>query len=368
MSDTLKFRGLSTVEVDTDSVAQREIVLDTELNQVAFGSDDTIIRFYNTTQIDAMLDTGLGSIDGLSDVVINNPQSGDLLRYDGNFWFNVQLTSDQVIEGTTNLYSQWSDVAGVLNFDGDISVETISAETLTLEATDPSITLQDTSGTDTFSTIRQTSNALFIDTRQDTNAGATIFRQWNGTEEQEVMRIDAGGKIGIGVETPGVPLDVSGLIRSGGIMFEGVTSGVNTLDDYEEGFWTPVYDGSSGNPTCTYDQQQGSYTKVGRLVTISGRMRTDSSSGGSGNLRVSGLPFTVSSNSAERGCVHISVTSSWTGENPVAGLPGANSINFQLYANGASNTANRITTNVTDMATGTNKNNIYFAGHYYTND
>ena len=136
MSDTLKFRGLSTVEVDTDSVAQREIVLDTELNQVAFGSDDTIIRFYNTTQIDAMLDTGLGSIDGLSDVVINNPQSGDLLRYDGNFWFNVQLTSDQVIEGTTNLYSQWSDVAGVLDFDGNISVETASQQkTLLLEAT-----------------------------------------------------------------------------------------------------------------------------------------------------------------------------------------------------------------------------------------
>ena len=361
MSDTLKFRGLSTVEVDTDSVAQREIVLDTELNQVAFGSDNTIIRFYNTTQIDAMLDTGLGSIDGLSDVVINNPQTGDLLRYDGNFWFNVQLTSDQVIEGTTNLYSQWSDVAGVLNFDGDIS-----AETLTLEATDPSITLQDTSGTDTFSTIRQTSNALFIDTRQDTNAGATIFRQWNGTEEQEVMRIDAGGKVGIGVTSPGVPLDVEGNVRAAGIMFESVSSSVNTLDDYEEGLWTPTYDGASANPTCTYDQRQGSYVKVGRLVTISGRLRTDSVSGGSGSLRVSGLPFTVSASSADRGYVGISASSSWTGETPVAGLFGNNSVNFQLYANGSSNTANRTSVNVTDMNTGTNDNNIYFSGQYYT--
>ena len=358
MSDTLKFRGLSTVEIDTDSVAQREIVLDTELNQVAFGNDNTIIRFYNTTQIDAMLDTGLGSIGGLSDVVLNNLQVGDLLRYDGNFWFNVQLTSDQVIEGTTNLYSQWSEVAGTLEFAGSVA----------LEATDPSITLQDTSGTDTFSTIRQTSNALFIDTRQDTNAGATIFRQWNGTEEEEVMRIDAGGKVGIGVTSPGVPLDVEGSIRTSGVMFESAISTNNTLDDYEEGTWDPTYDGSTTNPTCTYDQRNGSYVKIGRLVTISGRLRTDSVSGGSGNLRVSGLPFAVSGDAGERGYVGISASSSWTGETPVAGLFTNNNTLFQLYANGSTNSANRIATNVTDMNTGQNDNNIYFSGQYYTNE
>jgi hypothetical protein len=61
------------------------------------------------------------------------------------------------------------------------------------------------------------------------------------------------------------------------------------LSTYEEGTWTPSVGG-----TATYTIQQGSYTKVGRLVTVSFDMAillilTGSTSG------ISGLPFTVGS-------------------------------------------------------------------------
>jgi len=80
------------------------------------------------------------------------------------------------------------------------------------------------------------------------------------------------------------------LYLSGGVYLGGTGSG-NHLDDYEFGTWTPVYLGLTSNPTCTYDIQEGHYTKVGNLVTCTGRIRTDAVSGGSGVLALGGLPF-----------------------------------------------------------------------------
>ena len=68
----------------------------------------------------------------------------------------------------------------------------------------------------------------------------------------------------------------------------------NTLDDYEEGTWTPTYFGASTAGTSTYTQQTGIYTKVGRLVTVTGRVGVSAATG-TGQLRIGGLPFTCNS-------------------------------------------------------------------------
>jgi len=65
------------------------------------------------------------------------------------------------------------------------------------------------------------------------------------------------------------------------------------LDDYEEGTWTPTYQGSVSNPTVTYSSRGGTYVKIGKLVTISCYMNINAKSGGGGNLLVGGLPFTL---------------------------------------------------------------------------
>jgi len=88
---------------------------------------------------------------------------------------------------------------------------------------------------------------------------------------------------------------------SGGVSFDEdpslVTGNVSskTLDDYEEGTWTPAYTDDSGNAVSNVTALTGKYVKVGKLVYISGSIRTQSSSstsGVSGNLNISGLPFT----------------------------------------------------------------------------
>jgi hypothetical protein len=75
----------------------------------------------------------------------------------------------------------------------------------------------------------------------------------------------------------------------------------NTLDDYEEGTWTPTVGGTTGNPTVTYNTQLGKYVKIGRVVHIFCQLRLSASSGGSGNLLINGLPFTISGDSDETG-------------------------------------------------------------------
>lgn len=66
---------------------------------------------------------------------------------------------------------------------------------------------------------------------------------------------------------------------------QNASSEVNTLDDYEEGTWTPSVGG-----TATYTTQTGTYTKIGRLVTVHCNLTINAIGSGSQSI-ISGLPF-----------------------------------------------------------------------------
>ena len=81
------------------------------------------------------------------------------------------------------------------------------------------------------------------------------------------------------------------LYLSGGVYLGG-TGAANKLDDYEEGTWTPTIRGSGTAGTYTYAVNLGSYTKVGRMVSLSFYITNISiSSAGSGYIQIIGLPF-----------------------------------------------------------------------------
>ena len=78
-------------------------------------------------------------------------------------------------------------------------------------------------------------------------------------------------------------------LGAGQIVFPAVQSasaGVNTLDDYEEGTWTPSLGG-----TTTYTTQIGTYTKIGRAVYVH-LLLTINTIGSGSTGTISGLPFT----------------------------------------------------------------------------
>ena len=106
-----------------------------------------------------------------------------------------------------------------------------------------------------------------------------------------------GGNVGIGV----VPVGGKGCLQiSSGINFPATqvaSTDANTLDDYEEGTWTPSIVGTTTTGVGTYSIQNGKYTKIGNLVTVQMYL-TWSAHTGAGGMRVSGLPF-QSSNEAD---------------------------------------------------------------------
>lgn len=84
---------------------------------------------------------------------------------------------------------------------------------------------------------------------------------------------------------------------SSGITFPATqvaSTDVNTLDDYEEGNFTPVIQGTTAAGTGTYGPRAGVYIKVGRMTYITGSVAWTAHTG-TGNLRLSGLPFVAGS-------------------------------------------------------------------------
>ena len=93
--------------------------------------------------------------------------------------------------------------------------------------------------------------------------------------------IQGASTIGVGNATPAA--------SGAGITFpatQSASSDVNTLDDYEEGTWTPSLGG-----TATYSARTGDYVKIGVMVTAFFDITVSSIGTGSGSL-ISGLPFT----------------------------------------------------------------------------
>lgn len=74
---------------------------------------------------------------------------------------------------------------------------------------------------------------------------------------------------------------------------QNASSDGNTLDDYEEGSFTPTV-GSSGGGTPTYSAQAARYVKVGKRVDfwLDVALATKGTLA-AGNIRVDGLPFTA---------------------------------------------------------------------------
>lgn len=70
---------------------------------------------------------------------------------------------------------------------------------------------------------------------------------------------------------------------------QSASSDANTLDDYEEGTWTPSVGG-----TATYVTQSGTYTKIGRAVYVKAKIVINTIGTGS-TITISGLPFTSTS-------------------------------------------------------------------------
>jgi len=153
------------------------------------------------------------------------------------------------------------------------------------------------------------------------SGGAYFNSGWkyaNATSKPSLIDIDNAGKISLLTTTAtgtagnavsftqvvaveaGKSLALQGATSQtgAGITFPTVQSAstdANTLDDYEEGTWTPSVGG-----TATYSAQTGQYVKIGRQVTVFFDMSINVIGTGNTTL-ILGLPFSCSSTSTGQG-------------------------------------------------------------------
>jgi hypothetical protein len=101
----------------------------------------------------------------------------------------------------------------------------------------------------------------------------------------------ASGYLNLGSSTAGF----KDLYLDGGVYLGGADAAANLLDDYEEGLFTPTTTpATSGTITLNTNGDRLSYTKVGRLVTISGMINVGSVSSPVGSyVHINNLPFTI---------------------------------------------------------------------------
>ena len=101
----------------------------------------------------------------------------------------------------------------------------------------------------------------------------------------------------IGISTTGnIATTSSGTITSAGLITAsagvavGGTGSANTLDDYEEGTWTPAVTAAT-TPPNSITTGEGVYTKVGNQVILAGIVNNINITNAVGNCRITGMPF-----------------------------------------------------------------------------
>jgi hypothetical protein len=135
----------------------------------------------------------------------------------------------------------------------------------------------------------------------------------------------------------------------GGNIYLGGTGSANALDDYEEGTWTPTLQTNGTDfSSVGYANRIGSYTKIGRLVVAPFYVQLNALTVGSpsGNIVITGLPFTSLSNSANKASIIAYIS------NLNYGLPGFSASNDSINVG-----ANVIHNTTTYQLTRTRNNN-----------
>jgi hypothetical protein len=148
----------------------------------------------------------------------------------------------------------------------DIGIGTTSpAARIHIEDSTPTIRLEDT---DANGHVQLSAN--------NTRGGLTIQLDPDNVDSNTDLRVDVDGSEVARFDASGLSFD----------------AGSNHLNDYEEGTWTLTPETNSGT-AASIGTASGIYTKVGRLVTVTGTATNITPGGTAGSIfRIGGLPFT----------------------------------------------------------------------------
>jgi hypothetical protein len=160
----------------------------------------------------------------------------------------------------------------------------------------------------------------------------------------------------VGEADPTIGLITNPLNLTGGqIKFpstQSPSSDVNTLDDYEEGTWTPALGGSGGQSGQVYSLQTATYVKIGQVVLVQWTLVASTRGTITTQAQIQGLPFTIQNVTSLSGTGLVLFSSFATNWVAVFATPVVNTTTLNLTGATAANTNNVTGVVQADLANG----------------
>ena len=134
--------------------------------------------------------------------------------------------------------------------------------------------------------------AIAFSAKYHSNGSFTTMGSIEGVKNNN-SNADYGGNLVFRTRSHGGNNNIGMRLTNNGLCFGTDNAAANALDDYEEGSFTPQFDGLSNTPA--YAARNGRYTKIGRYVHITGIIQAGGTlptfSNTSSVLTLTGLPF-----------------------------------------------------------------------------
>jgi hypothetical protein len=173
------------------------------------------------------------------------------------------------------------DQAGLLTAGGGVSATGAVNSTGEMRVSNPSATSQ----LYLYGASGQKSNIILNE------YGVRAWHIGAGTETSGQLSIGDGTTERMRFQHGGVVSIPSGIELGSGVD----NTAANTLDDYEEGTWTPTIIAHTGTSPTVGGTNSGKYTKIGNMVTVAINFDSITISGvTSGIFKVSNLPYLIS--------------------------------------------------------------------------
>jgi len=277
------------------------------VDNLALTSDSAVLKFGadNDTTLTHTDGTGL-TLNSTNKLCFND--ASQFIQGSSNAILSLGATDEIDLTATAVDLNGTLDVSGNSQFSGTITVgvDDTGKDVKLFGATSGSFLLWDESAD---ALLLTDSTPIQIGDAQD----LTLYH--DGTNSYITNKT---GALKIATETSGIALTIghttsettiadnltvtgTATITGGQIVFPGVqaaSTNANTLDDYEEGVWTPTVANSTENT------QVGFYTKVGRMCYISFSLSITSISSGNPS-QITGLPFSQINASGHNGYIGI---------------------------------------------------------------
>jgi len=270
-------------------------------------------------------------------------QSGDYCSIGHTTAGNLEIIADNP-NGDANVIISSGNAAEALRINGSqrVGIGTSSPETgakLTISGQGLTVKGQNTAHTTNGLAIGQEGSGVAqlraygsdstsygeVDIQLSTNNGTSSnsnFKFIKLSSGSSVLKIPTNG----GIQFPSYDESTS----------DGNSVSTNTLDDYEEGTFTPQFLINGLETGISYNGRGAAYIKIGSLVFVRGSVSLSSIGSGSGSASIGNLPFTIRNDYASSSQEGFGMLTYWAGTNSTS--------NFIFWAseNGTTATIQRI--------------------------